>query len=104
MIELTAQQVEEKMTSNENFILDCYAIWCGPCKVMMPMLENASSQISELNIYKYNVDSDMTLTSQLGVRGVPTIKGFKEGKEVFNRVGIMQTNEIINLSKQLING
>ena len=46
----------------------------------------------------------MTLTSQLGVRGVPTIKGFKDGKEVFNKVGIMQTNEIINLSKQLING
>ena len=104
MIELTAQQVQEKISTNENFILDCYAPWCGPCKVMMPMLENASSQISELNIYKYNVDSDMTLTSQLGVRGVPTIKGFKEGKEVFNRVGIMQTNEIINLSKQLING
>jgi thioredoxin len=104
MIELTAQQVQEKISANENFILDCYAPWCGPCKVMMPMLENASSQISELNIYKYNVDSDMTLTSQLGVRGVPTIKGFKEGKEVFNRVGIMQTNEIINLSKQLING
>jgi thioredoxin len=104
MIELTAQQVQEKISANENFILDCYAPWCGPCKVMMPMLENASSQISELNIYKYNVDSDMTLTSQLGVRGVPTIKGFKEGKEVFNKVGIMQTNEIINLSKQLING
>jgi len=104
MIELTAQQVQEKISANEKFILDCYATWCGPCKVMMPMLENASSQISELNIYKYNVDSDMTLTSQLGVRGVPTIKGFKEGKEVFNKVGIMQTNEIINLSKQLING
>jgi thioredoxin len=104
MIELTAQQVEEKMASNENFILDCYAIWCGPCKVMMPMLESASSQISGLNIYKYNVDSDMTLTSKLGVRGVPTIKGFKDGKEVFNKVGLMQTNEIINLSNQLING
>jgi thioredoxin len=104
MIELTAQQVQEKISANEDFILDCYAPWCGPCKVMMPMLENASSQISGLNIYKYNVDSDMTLTSQLGVRGVPTIKGFKDGKEVFNKVGIMQTNEIINLSKQLING
>ena len=104
MIELTAQQVQEKISANEDFILDCYAPWCGPCKVMMPMLENASSQISGLNIYKYNVDSDMTLTSQHGVRGVPTIKGFKDGKEVFNKVGIMQTNEIINLSKQLING
>lgn len=104
MIELTAQQVQEKIAANENFILDCYAPWCGPCKVMMPMLENASAQISELSIYKYNVDSDTTLTSKLGVRGVPTIKGFRDGKEVFNKVGIMQTNEIINLSKQLING
>jgi len=104
MIELTAQQVQEKISANEDFILDCYAPWCGPCKVMMPMLENASSQISGLNIYKYNVDSDMDLTSKLGVRGVPTIKGFKSGKEVFNKVGIMQTNEIINLSNQLING
>ena len=104
MIELTAQQVQEKISANEDFILDCYAPWCGPCKVMTPMLESASSQISGLNIYKYNVDSDMTLTSKLGVRGVPTIKGFKDGKEVFNKVGIMQTNEIINLSKQLING
>ena len=104
MIEITGQELQEKISAGEDFILDCYAIWCGPCKVMMPMLESASSQISGLNIYKYNVDSDMTLTSQLGVRGVPTIKGFKDGKEVFNKVGIMQTNEIINLSKQLING
>jgi thioredoxin len=104
MIELTAQQVQEKISANEDFILDCFTLWCGPCKVMMPMLESASSQISGLNIYKYNADSDRDFTSKLGIRGVPTIKGFKDGKEVFNKVGIMQTNEIINLSNQLING
>jgi thioredoxin len=104
MTEITAQQLQEKISTGEDFILDCYAPWCGPCKAMMPMLENASKQISGLNIYKYNVDSDMELTLKLGVRGVPTVKGFKDGKEVFNKVGIMQTNEIINLSNQLING
>lgn len=104
MIEISGQELQEKISSGEDFILDCYATWCGPCKVMMPMLESASSQISNVNIYKYNVDSDMQTTMSLGVKGVPTIKGYKSGKEVFNKVGLMQTNEIINLSKQIING
>jgi thioredoxin len=104
MIEITGQELQEKISAGEDFILDCYAPWCQPCKVMMPMLESASSQIPNVNIYKYNVDSDMQTTMSLGVRGVPTIKGYKSGKEVFNKVGLMQTNEIINLSKQIING
>jgi thioredoxin len=104
MIELNAEQVREKIKNGEDFILDCYAPWCGPCKVMMPMLESASSQITNINVYKYNVDSDSGLTMQLGVRGVPTIKGFKTGHEIFNKVGIMQTKEIIDLSTKIING
>ena len=92
-MELNAQQLKEKLQSNEKFILDLYASWCGPCKVLAPILERVQTQLTESNsdvkVYKFNIESDRDLTTQLGVRAVPTIKFYSGGQNVKTQTGVM---------------
>lgn len=107
MQQLTTSELKQKIEQGENFILDLYATWCGPCKVMLANLEKVNeSLLSEslnpsYNIYKYDIDSDYDfVVRELKIRSVPTIKIFKGGQEVFSKVGVMSTNEVITeLSK-----
>lgn len=103
MQELTAVELKQKIEQGENFVLDLYATWCGPCKIMLANLERVNESLlsesvtTSYNIYKYDIDSDYNFSvTELKIRSVPTIKIFKEGKEVFSRVGVMSTNEVIN--------
>lgn len=105
MEQLTTQQLKQKIDNGENFVLDLFATWCGPCKIMLNTLEKVNESllkesIGEPNykIYKYDIDSDREyVVNELGIRSVPTIKIFKEGKEVFSKAGVMSQMEISNL-------
>lgn len=104
MEQLTSNDIREKISNGENFVLDLYATWCGPCKVMLSNLGKVNeSLISEstdrpkYSIYKFDVDDDMKFMAELGIRSVPTIKIFKEGSEVFSRAGVMSPKEVLEL-------
>jgi thioredoxin 1 len=92
-MELTTEQLKEKLQSNEKFILDLYASWCGPCKALSPILERVDSKLKESNsdvkVYKYNIENDSALVASLGVRAVPTIKFFSGGENTKTNVGMM---------------
>jgi len=105
MQQLTTDQLKEKMQNGEDFVLDLFATWCGPCKIMLNNLSKVnetlikeSTSTPKYNIYKYDVDTDKEfVVNELGIRSVPTIKIFKEGKEVFSRPGVMTSGEVLNL-------
>ena len=105
MQQLTTEQLKEKMQNGENFVLDLYATRCGPCKIMLSNLEKVNESLikestgeSKYKIYKYDIDTDKEfVVSELGIRSVPTIKIFKEGKEVFSRPGVMTPSEVLGL-------
>jgi thioredoxin 1 len=105
MQQLTTEQLKEKIQNGEDFVLDLFATWCGPCKVMLNNLSkvnesliNESAGKPKYNIYKYDIDTDKEfVVTELGIRSVPTIKIFKEGKEVFSRPGVMSPNEVLSL-------
>lgn len=105
MIEITSGELKEKITKGENFVLDLYATWCGPCKVMSNTLGSVDSVSStegeKFTIYKLDIDTDRDfIIGDLGVRSVPTIKFFRNGLEFYSRSGIMSQSDIINsLSK-----
>ena len=104
MTQLTTEQLQDKINNGENFILDLFATWCGPCRVMLSnmskfnemMIEETGSQ-PKYNIYTFDIDSDREFSiNTLGIRSVPTMKIFKEGEEVFSKVGVMTPYEILN--------
>jgi thioredoxin 1 len=104
MQQLTSEELKQKISSGENFVLDLFATWCGPCKVMLSNLEKVneslikeSVDVPKYNVYKFDIENDMELMREMGVRAVPTIKIFKEGTEVFSRPGVMQPAEVLEL-------
>jgi len=105
MIQLTTEELKQKINNGENFVLDLYATWCGPCKIMLRNLEQVNESLlkestnqPKYEIYKFDIDSDKDfVVSELGIRSVPTIKIFKEGKEVFSRPGVMMPTELLTL-------
>ena len=105
-MEISATELRQKIKNGEKMVVDFWATWCGPCKAMKPMFEQASKKLKEensnVNLYTLNIDNDRELISELGIRSVPTIKGFSGGKEVLSEVGLRQTNAIMDLSKKVI--
>jgi thioredoxin 1 len=105
MQQLTTAELKQKINEGENFVLDLFATWCGPCKIMLNNLTKVNESLIKesngspvYNIYKYDIDTDKEyVMTELGIRSVPTIKIFKEGKEVFSKAGVMSPNEVITL-------
>lgn len=107
-MEITTEQLKQKIENGEKLIVDFYAAWCGPCKVMKPTFEKLSeeyrNQNSEVQLYTMDVDSNREFAAFLGVRAVPTIKSFSKGKEVFTQAGVQMEQQLKSLVSDLLNG
>jgi thioredoxin 1 len=79
-------------------LLDFWAVWCGPCRIMEPILEEVEKEFKgKIEIVKINVDEDPATASKYGVMSIPTYVVEKEGKEVGRRVGSMPKSELVKL-------
>lgn len=105
-MEISAEDLKMKIQNGDKLIVDFWASWCGPCKMMKPMFEVASKNLmnenSQVECFLLNVENNRDLVAELGIRSVPTIKGFANGKEVFSEVGVKNTATIMDLSKKLL--
>ena len=102
-MEITQAQLQEKINNGEKLIVDFWAPWCGPCKVVKPLFEKVS-ETTDVQMYTLNVEENKEIASALGIRAIPTIKSFSDGKEVSNNVGMLQESQIKELANNLING
>ncbi|MBP3580720.1 MAG: thioredoxin [Clostridia bacterium] len=95
-IKLTAANFEnEVLNSNVPVVVDFWATWCGPCKMIAPHLEQLSqSYDGKLKIGKVNVDEEIQLASKFGISSIPTIMLFKDGKLVNTSVGYMNLSQL----------
>lgn len=83
-------------------LLDFFAEWCGPCKMMSPILKEVKDNLKDrISIIKIDVDKNQALAAKYQVRGVPTLMIFKNGKQVWRQSGVLQKNEIINIITNL---
>ena len=99
MEQLTTEQLKEKINNKESFLLDLYATWCGPCKVLLSSLEKITSENeTKIPVYKYDIDTDHEFVrTEMGIRAVPTLKLFKEGVVDMTRTGVVPTPELTEI-------
>jgi len=85
----------EVLESTVPVLVDYWAEWCGPCKMIAPMLdESAASYAGQLSIAKVNVDDNPKIASQYHVRGIPTLMLFKGGHPVATKVGALSKSQL----------
>jgi len=88
----------DELISHEKVLVDFYAEWCGPCKMLGPVLESVASEI-ETKIIKVDVDKFGDLATKYAVMSVPTLIVFENGKEIKKEIGFLSKEKIIDLVK-----
>lgn len=84
----------DEFISSGNVIVDFYADWCGPCKVMAPHFEKASEEMSNVKFGKVDVDGNQDLAGRFQVMSIPTIIFFKNGEQTDRNTGAMRIEDI----------
>jgi len=87
---------EEVLKSDLPVIVDFWAEWCGPCRMLTPIIEEISKELEgKVKIFKMNIDENPETPSKYGIRSIPTIMLFKNGEQKDTKVGVHQKNSLI---------
>ena len=95
-VKITTQNFEEEVLKSEKPVLvDFWAIWCGPCKMIAPIIEEVAEEYSnKIKVGKINVDEEMELAIKYGITSIPTLLLFKGGEVVKKTLGYMSKEEV----------
>jgi thioredoxin 1 len=89
---------KEVLQSAEPFLLDFSAVWCGPCKMLAPIVEKiADEHLGKVRVGKLDIDDSPGVAAKFGIRGVPTVLVFKGGKESGRHVGVTNKETLLKL-------
>lgn len=92
---------QEIINSEKPVLVDFFAEWCGPCKMMAPILEQVKTEMGEkATIIKVDVDKNPEAASVFQIQGVPTLMVFKKGDIVWRKSGVVPANNLIQVLEQ----
>jgi len=101
-LEITDSNFREYVESGKPLVLDFWAEWCGPCRMVAPIIDQLSTEYADqVNIGKVDVDNNNDVAAEFGIRNIPTILFFKDGQLVDKQVGAVSKDKIEEKVKAL---
>lgn len=102
MMKLTKQNYEETIKNTEGLlVVDFWAEWCGPCKMLAPVIDSLSAKMTDVTFAKLNIDEEVEVALQNGVSSIPTLFFVKNGEVVKKSVGYMPEDELEKLINEI---
>ena len=96
--EIMKSSFKKLISSETPVLIDFFADWCGPCKMLAPILKDVKEELGDaIKIVKIDVDKNQSIAAKYQVRGVPTMLLFKNGKQVWRQSGVLQKNDIVKI-------
>ncbi len=102
-IEVTDADFENKISQAKAVVVDCYATWCGPCRVLSPIIDELAEEFAgKVSVYKLDVDKEPKTANHYGIMSIPTVLYFKDGKLADQSVGVLPKPTLANKVQNLI--
>ena len=101
VLTLTNENFEEEVKkSDKKVLVDFFATWCGPCKMMSPIIDEIAEELGEnIKVGKVDSDENMELAEEFGIMSIPTIMIFENGQVIKTFIGVTSKDEIMNVLK-----
>lgn len=96
----SVDEFKKILSENKKVVVDFYADWCGPCKMMSPMFEAAATEVKDVFFVKLNVDELQSIAQEFEISSIPTMILFKDGKLFEQSSGFMPKDKIVSFAKQ----
>ena len=87
----------EVIKSDKKVLVDFWAPWCGPCRMLLPTIEELANSLTDVKICKVNVDDEGELATKFGIMSIPTLMVFENGSVVNRSVGVRSEDEILEM-------
>ena len=98
VVTVTKQNFEQEVLSSDKPVLvDFWASWCGPCRMLSPVVDEVAQERSDIKVCKINVDEEQELAAQFGIMSIPTLIVFRQGKAAETSLGVVPKAKILSM-------